>query len=74
MIPRSQIIGRLRDENFSFSKRGKHTEILRQHGTAQHIEVPLRDIFTPDEAGAILKQAGCTPDQIERFLKDCLKT
>ena len=74
MIPRSEIIGRLREENYSYSKRGKRTEILRQHGTAQHVAVPLRDAFTPDEARVILRQAGCTSEQIQQFLRDCLKT
>ena len=73
MIPRGEIIGRLRQEHYSHSKQGKHVDILRQHGTAQHVAVPRRDIFTPDEAKVILRQAGCTPDQIERFLADCLK-
>lgn len=73
MIPRSEIVGRLRDQNFTFCKRGKRTEIWRQHGTAQYVPLPLRSAFTPDEAGAILRQAGCSSDQIDRFLKDCLK-
>ncbi len=74
MIPRDQIIGRLRDENYTFSRRGRHTEILRQRGTAQHVAVPLRDSFTLDEAGVILRQAGLNADQVQLFLRDCLKT
>jgi hypothetical protein len=73
MIPRSEIIGRLRQMNYSYSKKGKRTDILRQHGTAQHVAVPLRDLFTPDEARVILRLAGCTSAQIDQFLADCLK-
>ena len=73
MIPRSEIIGRLRQLNYSYSRKGRHTDILRQHGTAQHIAVPLRDLFTPDEARIILRQAGCTPAEVDQFLADCLK-
>ncbi len=73
MIPRSQIIGRLREENYTHSKQGKRVDILRQHGTGQHISVPRRDLFTPQEAGIILRLAGIPSDRVEQFLKDCLK-
>ena len=73
MIPRSQIIGCLRDDNFSYNERGKRTEILRQHGSGVLVAVPLRDTFTPQEAGIILAQAGFSKQRVEKFLKDCLK-
>ena len=74
MIPRSQIIGMLRQQNYSYSKKGPRTEIMRQHGTAQHVAVPLRDAFTLEEARVILRQAGCASEQIDKFLEDCLKS
>ena len=73
MIPRGEIIGRLRQELFSFNERGKRTEILRQSGTGIRVAVPIRDLFTPHEATTILRQAGFKPEVIERFLATCLK-
>lgn len=75
MIPRAQIIGRLRDANYTFDRPGKHTEIYRRRGdTSDYVPIPkTRKKFTPEEASLILRQAGLTPDEIEDFLRVCVK-
>lgn len=73
MISRSQIISRLRDANYTFVDQKRRVEMWRQRGGVQHVPVPLRDFFTNDEAGIILRQAGLTPNEIKAFLASCIK-
>lgn len=73
MIPRDAVIARLREANFTFEDRAKHTEIYRQKGGPQHVAVRLRDDLEDDEACAILQQAGLTKAQLEAFLASCVK-
>lgn len=73
MIPRTEVIGRLRAADFRFDQPGKHTEIYRRHGDAQRVAVPKRDLLLEQEASTILAQAGLTKGEVEAFLKGCLK-
>jgi len=73
MIPRDQIIGRMRQADFTFVGRGKRTELWRKRGSTLHVPVPLRDLYTPEEAAIILSQAKLSRPEIEEFLKSCLK-
>jgi hypothetical protein len=73
MISRGQIRERLRDANYTYSERGKRTEIWRQRGSGQRVGLPFRDYFTIDETGTILKQAGLTVPEIKDFLATCNK-
>lgn len=73
LIPRQQVINRLRDASFRFKKRGDRTELYRQSGTGQRVFVPLRDLLTEDEATVVLSQGGVTPEQVDEFLRTCIK-
>lgn len=75
MIPRGQILGRLRDANYALYKKTKRVELYRKRGAGPvYVPVPIRDHFTVEEASAILKQAKLTPVEIEGFVKGCIKT
>ena len=73
MIPRDQLIARLRQAHYTFVARQKRTELWRQQGGVQRVNVPLRDCFLPEEAGVILRQAGLTQAQVEGFLAAAVK-
>jgi len=74
LISHAQVIARLREARFTFVSRQRHTELWRQQGGVRRVSVPRRDCFLEDEAAVILKQAGLTPAQIERFLAAAIKS
>lgn len=71
MISRGQIVARLREEDYRYYERKKRVEIYRRPGPVW-VTVPIHDLFTPDEARAILKQARLTDGAIDRFLLGCV--
>lgn len=73
-VSREQVINRIRDERFTFSRKADRVEIWRQRGTAQRVNIPRRDILSITTVRVILAQAGLTPDQVESFLRQCVKT
>ncbi|MCX6069408.1 MAG: hypothetical protein NTU91_00905 [Chloroflexi bacterium] len=73
MIPRDQLIARLREARYTFVNRQKRTELWRQQGGVQRVNVPLRDCFLPEEAAVVLQQAGLTRAQVDRFLASAVK-
>ena len=74
MISRGEMIGRLRELNYTFDEQGKHTELYRPKGGGpQRVALPRRKSFTPDEARSIFRQARDTEEGIDRFLRSCLK-
>lgn len=73
MIPRGEVVARLRDAGFRFEGKKKRVELYRERGGLRHVVVPFRDILSIEEARIILGQAGLSKAQIEDFLKSCTK-
>lgn len=73
MVPREQVINRLRVARYRFKKRGPRVEIYRQQGTGQRVNVTLRDLIDEKHVKIILGQAGLSQRQVEDFLAHCVK-
>ncbi len=74
MISRDQIIVRLQDANYKYDVEGTKTEIYRQKNTGKRVGVPRRNSWTVDETRVLLGQAGLTPQEVKKFLGDCIKS
>lgn len=73
MIQREQVINRLREANYSFSRQADRVEIWRQRGTGQRVNVARRDLLDEKYVQIVLKQAGLSDQEIRAFLAACIK-
>lgn len=73
MIQREQVINRLREANYSFSRQADRVEIWRQRGTGQRVNVARRDLLDEKYVQIVLKQAGLSDHEIRAFLAACIK-
>jgi len=72
-VSRDQVINRLREADYYFKKRGKHTEIWRQKATGRRVAVPLRNDLTLTMVKTIFSGSGLTFREVEAFLQVCTK-
>ena len=71
LISREQVIGRLREAGYHYSDRNKATEEYVKAGDVVYIP---RKGDLPDKAViVVLRQAGLTPEEVDRFLTNCTK-
>ena len=74
-MSREQIVNRLREANFHFIEKTSRVELYREKGgERRRVTVPFRALLQLQTACSILKQAGLTAAQIERFANGCVKT
>ena len=73
-VSRTQVVNRLRDDDWTFQRKGERVEIYRKRGTTLRVDVPLRDLLPEVTVRTIFRHAKLTPDQVEDFLKHCIKS
>jgi hypothetical protein len=68
---RDRIISKLRELGYKFNRDAWRVQVFR-HATTMHlIEVRKRDDIDDDWVRAALKHAGCSKEEIERFIGQC---
>ena len=67
-------MNRLRDARFSYKDRADRTELYRQAGTGQRVNLSLRDLLPEDYVRTVLRQATLTVGEIEDFIAAAIKT
>jgi hypothetical protein len=72
-ISRQQVVGRLREANFTYVTRAKHTEMYRRRGGDDIVFVSRCDLFDENMVRVTLSQAGLTLEQINSFLSSSTK-
>ena len=67
---KSELIACLRQHDFEFKDETKRTEIWKKRGQTLRVNLPASKTVPKALVKIILKQAGLTPREIERFLHD----
>lgn len=76
LVSREQVIRCIRDHGWVFdrhSARGRHNELWRHKNNSQRLCLPTRATYPEPLLRLVLAQAGCTPAQVEQFLRDAVK-
>jgi hypothetical protein len=68
MIRREHFINKLRDLGYKFKLQRKRVYIWRRTGSTHRIAVPKTDLLEESYVVSSLRQAGCSEDEINRFL------
>lgn len=68
MIPRDTFINKLRSLGYVYKRRQKRTDQWRKSGGTHMIFVPLRQLLAERYVRSALNQAGCTVEEIEKFV------
>ncbi len=66
---RDRIIAKLRELGYAFRQDGWRMQTFRHPSTLHSIQVRKRDDIDDDFVRSVLKQAGCSKDDIEKFIK-----
>lgn len=69
-VPTPQLVQRLRDAGYRFKRQADRVQIYKESGSTRRVNVPRRDFVTDNDARAILRNAGLTDGQVEKFLED----
>lgn len=68
---RERIIAKLRELGYKFKRDAWRVQIFRNPATMHLVQVRKRDDVDDDWVRSVLKQAGCSKEEIERFLGQC---
>jgi len=74
MISRQQVMARLREANYTFVERAKHTELWRKKGSVERVFLTRRDYLDDEEVIVVLTQAGLSQQQVQAFLAAAVNT
>lgn len=72
-ISRDQVVHRIRDAGWRFSRRGKKAELWTKPGTTKVLIVPFLRSYPEILVRLVLAQAGCSEADIDRFLREAVK-
>lgn len=70
MIQRQRFIAKIRSLGYAYKSTQKRTYLYRKAGATHYMSVPMRDRLTETYIRSALRQAGCSDDDIRRFLAD----
>jgi len=73
MISREQLIRRLRQARWEYEDQSKRAEIWKKIGGKKRLIIPHRDYHEIQDVKVILRTAGLTPDELEKFLMAATK-
>jgi hypothetical protein len=73
-VSREQVVRCLRDAGWTFKRQAPKVDIWKKRGAVSRISIPRRDLLPMTAVLTILKSAGLTPQQIEDFLRSCVKS
>lgn len=65
---RDRIIAKLRELGYSFKQDAWRVQVFRHSVTLHSIQVRKRDDIDDDWVRSVLRQAGCSKDEIETFI------
>jgi len=65
---RDRIISKLRELGYSFKQDAWRVQIFRNSVTLHSIQVRKRDDIDDDWVRSVLRQAGCSKEEIEEFI------
>lgn len=68
MVPRDHLINKIRELDYYFIERTKKGTLWRKRGGTYFLVVPLREMIREDTVASLLRQARCSPQEIESFL------
>lgn len=71
MITRTQLLNKLRELGYTFSRKAKRVEVYRRPTDYHRVMISPGKQFSEAEIGITLTQCGCTKDEILRFIRDC---
>lgn len=66
MVTRTAFINKLRELRYYYKSKQKRTELYRKRGGTHHIFIPLNCNLEDETAAQILRQAGCSEDEIKK--------
>lgn len=70
-VSRDQVVNCVREAGWKYSTASKRVEIYKR-GT-RRMDLVIRDLYPESLVRVVLKQAGLTKDQVERFLLASVK-
>ena len=70
MIRRQRFISRIRSLGYAYKSTQKRTYLYRKAGGTHYMSVPMRDWLTETYVRSALHQAGCSDEEVQRFLED----
>jgi hypothetical protein len=68
VIPNDALTNALRSLNFTFKRQADRVMIWKQRGSTRRVSVRRNRFHDPDYARVVLKQAGISPEDIEKFI------
>jgi len=74
VISREQLCARLTEARLKFQRKTDRSEVWKERNSSNRVIFSMQKSYTEIEVRSILKQANLTREQIEQFLRDCVKT
>jgi hypothetical protein len=71
MISREKFINRIRELGYSFKRQAQRVDIWRRATDKHYISMPRTKNLREDYVRSTLRQAGCSPEEIEQFISFC---
>jgi len=68
MVRRETFINKIRTLGFKYKTQQKRTYLYRQTGTTNYISVPMADLLEDEYVQSVLRQSGCTAEEIKSFI------
>ena len=69
MVRRETFINKIRELDYSYRRQQKRTSLWRQGGGTHRIALPANEMLEDEYVTSTLRQAGCSEDAIQAFLK-----
>jgi len=68
MVARTAFINKLHQLNYYYKGRQKRTELYRKKGGTHRMFIPLNSNLEDETVMHLLRQAGCTDEEIRKFV------
>jgi len=68
MIPRDHFKNKIRSLGYSFKSQRKRISLWRKSGSTAVMSVPHTKFLEDEYVKSVLRQAGCTKEEIEAFI------
>lgn len=68
MVRHDAFINKIRSLDYTYKTRQKRTDLWRKKGGTHYMSVPMCDLLTDEYVTSTLSQAGCSQEDIQKFL------
>jgi len=68
-VPRERLLNKLRELGFVFKKEKGHVQLYRRSSDGTRATLRKRDLIDVAEVTAMLRQAGCSEEEIRSFIQ-----